>query len=289
MQINEFEGGGVAIGLSCTHLMADPTCATLILKAWTEAHHQEAIAHPPFVHPPALHSRSTANSNARSANYYASKAKRETPAVKMATATFTLFWARIIQIKAAKQDHKQSLSVCIDFRKRMHAPLPYGYFGNALHFSQLTVDTKELEGSDLDRLVELVQSHVSGLEEEELWSAIDWLHSTKDEKGKFAPPFRMYGPELTCVNMEHMIAPIGTGSTSRPLMYMAMFEKDVKPDHVSYRMGNVEGEGLILVMPSPEEGLARRVMVTLPKEQMTRLCEDQVMLGLKPTLLLSRR
>ncbi|KAK9291405.1 hypothetical protein L1049_019352 [Liquidambar formosana] len=68
----------------------------------------------------------------------------------------------------------------------------------------------------------------------------------------------MYGPELTCVSMEHMIispAP-KENSTHRSLTYAAMFEKDEKPVHVSYHVGNVEGEGLIMVMPSPEEGMA---------------------------------
>ncbi|GAB4855401.1 hypothetical protein Ancab_024024 [Ancistrocladus abbreviatus] len=318
IQINEFDGDGVAIGLSCTHLLADPTCATLFFKAWTEAHRREAIALPPFIHPPALHSQPTPTPNTKSANYYASKAKLGTTPIKMATATFSfsdsqirqrlseihancpkaspfdlltaLFWSCILRTKASKHAHQESLSICIDFRKHLHVPLPYGYFGNALHFSQLTVDVEVLEDGDLDYLVELLHSHVSGLEEEEFLSAVDWLNSTKDEKGKFAPPNRMYGPELTCTNMEHMIAPGGpAGSTSQPFMYMAMFEKDVKPEHVSYRIGNAEGEGSILVMPSPEEGLARRVLVTLPEEQMIKLRKDQVMLSIKPTLLLGGR
>ncbi|GMY17785.1 protein ECERIFERUM 26-like [Fagus crenata] len=31
--IKEFEGGGLAIGLSCIHLLSDPICATMFLKA----------------------------------------------------------------------------------------------------------------------------------------------------------------------------------------------------------------------------------------------------------------
>ena len=46
------------------------------------------------------------------------------------------------------------------------------------------------------------------------------------------------------------------------LKYAATFDKDVKPVHVLYQVGNVEGKGLIVVMLSMEEGLATSVLVT---------------------------
>ncbi|KAK6915428.1 hypothetical protein RJ641_020545 [Dillenia turbinata] len=317
VKINEFEGGGVAIGLSCTHLNADPTSATLLLKSWSEVHRREAIAHAPFFHPPALRRRPNPNTDTQSANYYATKSKLVSSPTKMSTVTFrfsshmiknclsevqnkcpnatpfdllaALFWLRIVLLKSKSYGDQCALSICIDFRKLMQAPLPYGYFGNALHFSLLSTNAEDLEGGDLGHVAELVHSHVAGIEEEEFWSVIDWLDSRREGK-KLAPPFRMYGPELTCVSMEHMNAPKGpTESASQPLMYAVMFEKDEKPLHVSYHVGNVEGEGLIMVMPSPEEGLGRTVMVTLPEEQTAKLCEDHDILRLKPTMLLSRR
>ncbi|GMH10475.1 hypothetical protein Nepgr_012316 [Nepenthes gracilis] len=318
IQMNEFEGGGVAIALSCAHMLADPTFATLLIKSWTDAQRGEPIGHPPFIYPPALRSRPTSNATTKATAYYASKAKlEEPPPLNMATTTFNfsssaikrelskihahcpeaspfdlltaLFWSRIHQTMAPKNDPKRSLSICTDFRKRLHAPLPYGYFGNTMLFSRLTLGAEELDGGDLGLVVRSVHSHTAGLEEEEFWSTINWFHSIKDEKGKFAPPFAMYGPELTCVDMEHLIAPSGpSGGAVEPLMYMAMFEKDVKPEHVSYLVGNVGGEGLILVMPSPEGGLARRVAVTLPEEQMVKLRENRAILSLEPTLILSR-
>ncbi|CBI34184.3 unnamed protein product, partial [Vitis vinifera] len=209
IQINEFEGGGIAIGLSCTHLHADPTCATLLLKSWSEAHRREAIAHPPFFHSSALRGRPVLNT------------KTNCPDATPFDLLAALFWTSLAPMKSPAPDHKHSLSICIDFRKLMHAPLPYGYFGNALHFSLL-----------------------------------------------------MYGPELTCVSMEHMVIPRG---------YAGMF-KDAKPVHIACHVGNVEGEGLIMVLPSHEEGLARTVMVTLPEEQMAKLCKDQAILRLEPTV-----
>ena len=50
------------------------------------------------------------------------------------------------------------------------------------------------------------------------------------------------------------------------LKYASTFDKDVKPIHVLYQVGNVEGKGLIVVMLSMEEGLATSVLVTLPEK-----------------------
>ncbi|KAB1204565.1 V-type proton ATPase subunit c'' [Morella rubra] len=47
----EFEEGGLAIGLSCFHLLADPTCAALFIKAWADTALGRKMLSPPFFHP----------------------------------------------------------------------------------------------------------------------------------------------------------------------------------------------------------------------------------------------
>ena len=66
-----------------------------------------------------------------------------------------------------------------------------------------------------------------------------------------------------------------------------MLGNNEKPAHVSCHVGNVEGEGLIVVMPSSEGGFARTVMVMLPEEELAGLCEDQAILQRQPTMLLT--
>ncbi|XP_050383703.1 protein ECERIFERUM 26-like [Argentina anserina] len=318
IQINEFEGGGVAIGVSCSHMQADPTCATLFIKSWAETHRREAVVHPPcFEESDSLltrglntHSKNTKSSRA----YYEAKSMAaQTPLVlkKMGTATFkfsdkamkqslleihqscpvatpfdllaALFWARIARLKHSESESKHSLSICVDFRKKLQ--LSYGHYGNALHFSLLSLPDVGVK-EDLGDVAGAVHSHVSNQGEGEFWSAIDWFQSRKKEGGESGAPFRMYGPELTCMSMEHMIEfPGSTGNT--PLMHTAVFDKEIRPVHVSYHVGNVEGEGLIMVMPSPEKGLARMVTVTLPEEELEQLCEDEAILNLNPTTILS--
>ncbi|XP_015875401.3 hydroxycinnamoyltransferase [Ziziphus jujuba] len=317
VQVSEFEGGGLAIGLSCTHMHADPTSATILLNSWTQVHRRQPITHPPFYSPPKLHLRPVTNLQTQSATFYETKSKQPMQCtVQMASATFrfshatikqllleihekcpdatpfdvlaALFWSRVARLKAGKNnDQRRSLTVCVDFRKLLRPPLPVGYYGNALHFSQLSLGSEEMEGCGLGHVAERLHHHMSRIEEEEeILSAMEWLESRKDEEtGKLAAPFRMYGPELTCVNMEHMI--VKSGPTGNE--YTAMFDEDAGPVHVSYNVGNVEGEGLIMVMPGPEEGLGRTVTVTLPSKQLGELCEDEAVLGLHPKLLLSGR
>ncbi|KAK9137462.1 hypothetical protein Sjap_008056 [Stephania japonica] len=87
--MNDFEGGGLAIGLSCPHMHADPTCATFFMKSWTDTYRQASLSHPPFFHPLGLLGRETPNTNTKSAKYYESKSKMEAPvSLKMSTATF---------------------------------------------------------------------------------------------------------------------------------------------------------------------------------------------------------
>ncbi|KAF9670090.1 hypothetical protein SADUNF_Sadunf13G0032400 [Salix dunnii] len=312
IQVNEFEGGGVAFGLSCTHMNADPTSITMLFKSWIENHRQEPIEHPPLFDSATLHHQHAPNTGTKSDIYYATKPNAEIPSVKMVTATFrfsdsaikkwlgevrdqcakatpfellaSLFWTRVAHLKAPKNDRKHSLSICLDFRRIVQPPISLGYFGNALHFSLLTLNEEEMDDvGKLGHVVELVHRHISDVGEGEVWSAVDWLESQKEEGGKYAPPFRMYGPELTCVSMEHMI--IGHGS----LMFPASFKSGEKPVHVACHVGNVRGEGLIVVLPSAEEGLARTVMVTLPEEEMPELCEDQAIQCLQPTMVISGR
>lgn len=322
LQINEFKGGGVAIGLSCSHMQADPTCATLLIKSWAETRRREAVAHPPFfidsLDSPLTRGLNINKTNTKSSRaYYEAKSmEAQTPLVlkKMVTATFkfsnavikrslfeihetcpdatpfdllaALFWAHIARLKPQKSESKHSLSICVDFRKKLQ--LSYGHYGNALHFSLLTIPDVE-EKQDLGYVAGAVHCHVSNQGEEEFWSAMELFESRKGEEDKYGAPFRMYGPKLTCVSMEHMVDfPGSTRSTVNvPLMYAAVFDKDNRPVHVSYHIGNLEGEGLIMVMPSPEGGLARMVSVTLPEEELEQLCGDEAILSLNPIMLLS--
>ena len=145
-----------------------------------------------------------------------------------------------------------------------------------------------MDSDQLGGIVNEVHRHLAGLEEEEIWSSIEWFESQKEsEGGKFRSPSCMYGPQLTCVCMEHMMEHGKVEEADESLLYAAMFSNNEKPVHVSCHVENVGREGLIMVMPSSEGGFARTVTVMLPEEKLAELSKDQAILQLEPTTILA--
>ncbi|CAH2044577.1 unnamed protein product [Thlaspi arvense] len=294
LQINEFEGGGVAIGLSCPHRHADPTTLTILLKSWTEAQRRQCIVHPPSFSPLPSYLTDTAAVKYDRESYV--KPTAWPISTKTATATFkfsgaafkrcldeysidgifpkaspfdvfaALFWTRVALVKERKSDR---VCMCVDFRRLLPNPLPYGFFGNALNFSSL--EMSDVMDKGIRHVTRVINEHVASLDADKIRS--DLKRAGSQEK--------MYGADLTIVNMEHMIV------DGEPLMYETVFEDGVKPVHVSYRIGNDGGEGVITVMPSPEKGFGRTVTVSLPEEEMSKLLSDQEILRFEPRIILS--
>lgn len=134
----------------------------------------------------------------------------------------------------------------------------------------LSQKVEDMESGQLGGIVSAVHGHLGGLSEEEIWST---------NEGNYC----MYGTELTCVCMEHLVFE----EENESLLYAAMFGNNEKPVHVSCRVGNVDGEGLITVMPSSVGGLSRTVMVMLPEEELAELSKDEAILELEPAMLLA--
>lgn len=305
IQLNDFVGGGLAIGLSCPHMQADPTSATLLMKTWSEICRRSCISNPPLFHPSVPRANGNSSAGRNIIKIYEPKSGLKSPlkSEKMSTATFRfsntiikkclveinsmcpdatpfdlisgIFSSSIYNVKNTPRSTQFcNLSLGIDFRKNKHASLPNCFFGNALYFTTVSTDVNKMERGGWEYMTQMIHNHLSAKDEDEYWSFIDWLESKKDEDGKCAEPFVMYGSELACVNMEDVPA-------------FAVVLDNMTPSHVSYHIGNVVGEGLILVLPSPEEGLGRTVMVTLPQDEIIKLCRDPKILELEPTMLVS--
>lgn len=134
----------------------------------------------------------------------------------------------------------------------------------------------------LAKVVESVHRHVNGIKKDDIFSMIDWLESSPLNS------VQMYGPELTCVSLEHLMIPKNDSKDEfESLVYEAKFRNNEKPVHVSYHVGNAEGKGLIVVAPSLEGGKARTVTITLHAEEIAKLCEDPVIMAMEPTMILS--
>lgn len=284
LQINSFQEGGVAIGVSCSHMMADLTFIASFVKSWTEFHRHFPITHPPLIAPLST-GRHASSSSTKTSSATATATNFATATFKFSGSTMkqclskvhdwcpnatpfdflaALFWTRVARVRPPKtQDQTHSLCICSDFRSLLKPPLPIGYLGNALKFSTLSQKVKDVE---LGGVVSAVHKHLEELSEE------------ASNEGK-----RVYGSELTCVCMEHLMVE----EDQESLLYGAVFGNNEKPVHVSCRVGNVESEGLIMVMPCSEGGLSRSVTVMLAEEEVAELNKDEAIMELEPVMVLA--
>ncbi|CAN6322635.1 unnamed protein product [Urochloa humidicola] len=281
VQLTEFTDKSYALGLSCTHMHNDPTAAALFFQAWAAAHRRTTSTYPPFLHAPALEVSPASPPPPLLAEKSGAASPAGADAAAMSSATFhfpasavralistmepgttpfaalaALFWLRIAGAAAA--DGERELTLALDFRKRMYAPLPWGYYGSVVHFTRARADL----AAGLPAVAAALERHVAGVPEEELWRAVEWLHARQQEQ----EAFQMYGPELTCVALDHVP------------MYGAEFAAGQPPARVSCRVGGAAGEGLVVVLPAAEGGEARDVVVTLPAEAAAMICRDDEVL-----------
>lgn len=285
VQLTEFTDKSYALGLSCTHLHNDPTAAALFFHCWAAAHRRTTSPYSPFLHSPTF-AASPAASPPPAPPMLAAKSTAAPPsadAVAMSSATFhfpadamrallstlepettpfaalaALFWLGVAGAGAAEESEKD-LTLALDFRKKMHAPLPTGYYGSSVHFTRARADL----ASGLSAVATALDRRVAGVPEEDLWAAVEWLHARQADGGE---PFQMYGPELTCMALDHL-----------PL-YGAEFVAGEPPARVACRIGGAVGEGIVIVVPAAEGDAARDVVVTLPAESTARICRDEELL-----------
>ncbi|KAM3278018.1 hypothetical protein ACQJBY_045725 [Aegilops geniculata] len=278
VQLTEFTDKSYALGLSCTHYHNDPTAAALFFHGWAAAHRRSSSPYPPFLHspsfavspaaspppaPPLLAAKSAAAPPSADAADAMSSATFHFPADAMRAllsslepettpfaALAALFWLRV-----AGAEEERELTLAIDFRKKMHAPLPTGYYGSVVHFTRARGDL----ASGLAAVAAALDRRVAGVPEEDVWAAVEWLHARQAQGGE---PFQMYGPEFTCMALDHVP------------MYGAEFVAGVPPARVACRVGGAAGEGMVIVLPAAEGDAARDVVVTLPAEATARICRD---------------
>ncbi|KAA8525360.1 hypothetical protein F0562_007222 [Nyssa sinensis] len=305
VQLTEFEEGGLAIGLSCTHLLADPICATMFIKAWADTTLGGKMITPPLFHP--LPPRRPGNRNINHQpythlinHYNSSSILNPTPTIATKQATVTLaftdemvraciamartpgapvgsspspfealaalFWVCVSKVRGTKQG-PTNMSLCLDMRKVLG--LDKGFFGNCMVYNK--VHGECLEENELTNAAMAIREVVKKMDSEGIMDLIEWL-----ERKDYQSPPLMNDHDLVCANLEGVD------------LYSAMFENGVKPICASYYIEPEFGEGQVLILPStPVEGpFSRVVMVTLQEDEVIKLCGDALFLQFSPTILM---
>ncbi|KAI9073979.1 hypothetical protein K1719_044043 [Acacia pycnantha] len=308
VQITEFEEGGIAIGLSFSHLLADTTCATKFMHAWADILSMNKMSAPPLFHP--LPSRRLGNKNPNHQpylnliNHYKSSTSK--PIISATEAKYTtisfgfsnemvrtcmsmvqspggptpspfealagLFWVCLSMIRGMnKNNGLVDMSICLDVRKALG--LDYGFFGNCMVYNK--VHARDSENNNNNRLAQAassireVVSKMNG--SEGIMDLIEWLEDNDD--GLINCPTMTNCHDLICADIGEV----------NP--YLTRFEGEFEPIRVSYYVEPVLEEGQVLIMPaSSKEGpLSRVVMVTLrDQDEAIKLREDELISHLGP-------
>ncbi|KAI9191297.1 hypothetical protein LWI28_006519 [Acer negundo] len=314
VQLTEFEGGGLAIGFSCIHLLADPICATTLIKAWADTTLAGTLHTPLFFHPlpPRRLGNKTPNHEPYTAliNHYKSSIDQTLSTVpplstnngKNATITlsFTDPMVRACMAMARTPGAPPHTS---------HDPSPFealaGLFWVCL--SQI----KGLHGNQLlDMSICLDTRKVLGLDKGYFGNCMVYnkvLHAEfSDNKNKLSEAARAIRQVVKKMNENEGIMDLiewleNNDHNSLPLMngqdlicanlegldlYSAVFEEGFEPIRVSCYVEPVVGLGQVLVLPSPpgEGAMSRSVMVTLSEDDGIKLCEDDLVLQFCPTI-----
>ncbi|KAL1552481.1 protein ECERIFERUM 26-like [Salvia divinorum] len=275
-QITEFECGGVAIGLSCSHMLSDPISATALIKAWADTTLGGHTAPSPVFRPLPTRPQQAANTptNPSSIDHYKSATEGGActpPPTSTITLHFSqdavarcvaaagphstpfdalaaLLWTRISKIRGAGPAWPE-LSICFDARSVLG--LESGFFGSCMVFKKVAGLSEDVAGA-----AAAVREAAAGMDGDGVMEVIEWL-----ERERGGDPVRMDGGNVLCMNLES----VG--------VYGAVFEGNAAPLRAACYVEPVGVAGQLVIMPAAHPG-GRVVAVTLPEDEARKLLED---------------
>ncbi|KAK4786269.1 hypothetical protein SAY86_002958 [Trapa natans] len=308
VQLTEFEEGGLAIGLSCTHLLSDPICATMFMKAWADVTLRGKMTHPPLFHPLPAHQPGTRSairpidpftdlcgrcqSPATLASPTSVHNKHSTISLSFSDQTVrscmeksagggggeggspSPFEAVTGLIWAAVSrvrgldDGLVGLTIGLDMRRVLG--LDDGFFGNCMVYAHIQ---PELGENGLTAAAAAIRDRITKFEKERVKDLIEWL---EHDDGTEPTQRMLIDSELMCVNLDTL----DLGWT--------IFEDGSSPIRISHYMEPVCNGGQFLILPSPsgDGPFGRVVTITLPEEEVDRLLRDDLINDFGPTVLI---
>lgn len=161
-----------------------------------------------------------------------------------------------------------NMSICLDARKVLG--LHKAWFGNCMIYNKVHSDG--LEKHSMSQAARAIGEVVAKMDCEGIMELIEWLEQIESS----TPPL-MNSCDLICANLEEVVD-----------IYSTEFIEKFRPFQVSYYVEPVFGIGQVLIFPAPpgDGPLGRVAMVTLPEDEVIKLCEDELLLQFSPTILM---
>ncbi|XP_010051199.2 protein ECERIFERUM 26-like [Eucalyptus grandis] len=303
VQMTEFEGGGFAIGLSCIHLLADPTCATLFIKAWADmtlnarptapppsfralpkrrpSHRNDPDRHNSLIN----HCKSSINTSSLtpSAKFGTLSLAFTEPIVRSCIAMAQpvdapdgpgpspfealagLFWACISKVKGEREG---LVSMCLGLDVRKLLGLEREFFGNCMVYNNSLHARDNEEDNSLPGAAKAIGEMMAKLDKNGVMDLIEWLEINDDTGPKNTRSLNF--SELLFLNLEGIEPDTARfEDTHAPIRVSCFFEPPCK-------------EGQVVILPStPKDGpMSRVVMVTLPEDELVKLMEHDLVMSL---------
>ncbi|EFJ20252.1 BAHD family acyltransferase [Selaginella moellendorffii] len=155
-------------------------------------------------------------------------------------------------------------AISLKAKNRWNPPIPAAYIGNSAHSPCLSASAGEIKSNHVSYVARLFRQDIRTTTPEHIQSAIDWmeLEIIRGRKINFNCDF--VG---------------GTGVYSTSLHTFPVYGVDLgmgRPVHYSLVMQPWYGNGVAIVLPTPKGGRSRRLLVSLPREEMRKLCENEL-------------
>ncbi|KAE8658129.1 Shikimate O-hydroxycinnamoyltransferase [Hibiscus syriacus] len=214
LQVTAFKCGGVSIGVTFQHTLADGLSALHFINSWADTARGMCPTIAPVLDRSFLRARDPATPKFRHVEFEPS------PSLKTISnpeaprpSTVSLFKITAEQVKALKdkvnetsgktkystysiltahiwrcatkardlvQDQELKLTIPIDGRNRLHPPLPPGYFGNVIFHAAPVALAGEIQSESFFDTVNRIHEILRGINDEYLRSGIDLIETTAD-------------------------------------------------------------------------------------------------------------
>nr|AJP06255.1 CHAT5 [Pinus tabuliformis] len=271
VQFTRFKCGGVAIGVSWSHVLGDAFSASVFMKEWGESYRRNRSKPCPATctEHRAEKSRWAPNNqfhkdlwvNTQQENtmmetasfrlsetmvYYLMSQAQDSKSLKPVTpfvAISAFVWKSILKAHPERRYH--NALICTNVSKYKKASSRLGNINQILTQVQISNENGSIELSNLDlcKIAQLIQN--------------GGQRTSMNGDGAAL----VYGSDLTFLNLEHLPC------------YDLVLEQE-GPVHVSYTVEPVGDNGMVIIIPSSEGGKSRVVKVSLYKDELVTLKEE---------------
>ncbi|XVE70339.1 hypothetical protein DITRI_Ditri10aG0064600 [Diplodiscus trichospermus] len=184
LQVTTFKCGGISLGVSVQHNLANGPAALHFINSWAEMARGLSPSIAPILDHSLLRARDPPTPIFRHVKALKQKANENSKDTKYSTYTILTahIWHCATKARDLSKDQELKLTIPIDGRNRLSPPLPPGYFGNVIFFAVLFALAGDLQSEPFTDTLKRIQEILKEMNDEYLKSGVDYIEKTPDIK-----------------------------------------------------------------------------------------------------------